>query len=80
LANVGRWRIALKRRRQPILLDYISFVLGQPVSGELLRDASLNAEQVRLASKIIEGLALEVAPSDDAREVLHLKGGDSLQA
>jgi uncharacterized protein (DUF849 family) len=40
----------------------------------------LNAEQVRLASKIIEGLALEVAPSDDAREVLHLKGGDSLQA
>jgi uncharacterized protein (DUF849 family) len=40
----------------------------------------LNAEQVRLASKIIEGLALEVATSDDAREVLHLKGGDSLQA
>jgi uncharacterized protein (DUF849 family) len=39
-----------------------------------------SAEQVRLASKIIEGLALEVATSDDAREVLHLKGGDSLQA
>jgi uncharacterized protein (DUF849 family) len=34
---------------------------------------------VRLARKIIEGLGLEVASSDEAREMLHLKGGDTLQ-
>lgn len=43
------------------------------------RMASSNAEQVRLARKIIEGLGLEVASSDEARELLHLKGGDTLQ-
>ena len=43
------------------------------------RMASSNAEQVRLARKIIEGLGLEVASSDEAREMLHLKGGDTLQ-
>ena len=43
------------------------------------RMASSNAEQVRLACKIIEGLGLQVASSDEAREMLHLKGGDTLQ-
>jgi len=40
------------------------------------RLASSNAEQVLLARKIIEGLGLEVASPDEAREMLDLKGGD----
>ncbi|MAH69096.1 MAG: 3-keto-5-aminohexanoate cleavage protein, partial [Afipia sp.] len=43
------------------------------------RMAESNAEQVRLARKIIEGLGLEVATPDEAREILHLKGGDTLE-
>ncbi len=38
--------------------------------------AESNAEQVRLARQIIEGLGLEVATPDEAREILHLKGAD----
>jgi uncharacterized protein (DUF849 family) len=40
------------------------------------RLASSNAEQVRLARQIIEGLGLEIATPDEAREILELKGGD----
>jgi uncharacterized protein (DUF849 family) len=40
--------------------------------------AASNAEQVILARKIIEGLGLQIATSDEAREILHLKGGDRL--
>jgi len=43
------------------------------------RLAESNAEQVRAVRKIIEGLGLEVASPDEAREILHLKGGDTLQ-
>jgi uncharacterized protein (DUF849 family) len=38
--------------------------------------AGSNAQQVRLARQIIEGLGLEIATPDDAREMLTLKGGD----
>jgi uncharacterized protein (DUF849 family) len=38
--------------------------------------ASSNAEQVRLVRQIIEGLGLEIASADEAREILALKGGD----
>lgn len=38
--------------------------------------ATSNADQVRLAAKIIEGLGLEVASPDEAREILELKGAD----
>ena len=38
--------------------------------------AESNAEQVRLARQIIEGLGLEVASPDEARDILELKGGD----
>jgi hypothetical protein len=31
------------------------------------------------ARKIIEGLGLQVAPSDETREILDLKGGDKLE-
>ncbi|MFZ6764910.1 beta-keto acid cleavage family enzyme [Pseudoroseomonas sp. WGS1072] len=42
------------------------------------RLAESNAEQVRLARQIIEGLGLEVASPDEAREILALKGGDKV--
>ncbi len=40
--------------------------------------AESNADQVKLARKIIEGLGLEVATPDEAREILSLKGGDAV--
>ncbi|MGX9965333.1 3-keto-5-aminohexanoate cleavage protein [Roseomonas sp. F4] len=40
------------------------------------RLARSNAEQVRAARQIIEGLGLSVATPDEAREILSLKGGD----
>ena len=42
------------------------------------RLAESNAEQVRLARQIIEGLGLEVATPDEARDILSLKGGDKV--
>src|SRR3982751_6159747 len=38
--------------------------------------AESNAQQVRLARQIIEGLGLAVASPDESREILALKGGD----
>jgi uncharacterized protein (DUF849 family) len=38
--------------------------------------AKSNAEQVRLARQILEGLGFEVATPDEAREILSLMGGD----
>jgi uncharacterized protein (DUF849 family) len=43
--------------------------------GEL---AKSNADQVRRARKIIEGLGLEVGTPEDARELLALKGADKV--
>ena len=40
--------------------------------------AKSNAEQVKLARKIVEGLGKEVATPDEAREILKLKGGDQV--
>jgi uncharacterized protein (DUF849 family) len=40
--------------------------------------AETNAQQVTQVRKIIEGLGLEVASPDDAREILSLKGGDKV--
>jgi uncharacterized protein (DUF849 family) len=40
--------------------------------------ATSNAQQVTKARQIIEGLGLEVASADDAREILSLKGGDKV--
>jgi uncharacterized protein (DUF849 family) len=42
------------------------------------RLAESNAEQVRTARKLIEGLGLEIATPDEAREILGLKGGDKV--
>jgi uncharacterized protein (DUF849 family) len=38
--------------------------------------AESNAQQVRAVRKVIEGLGLDVATPDDAREILQLKGKD----
>ena len=40
--------------------------------------AKSNAEQVTKARQIIEGLGLEIAQADEAREMLKLKGGDKV--
>ena len=40
--------------------------------------AETNAQQVTNARQIVEGLGLEVATPDDAREILGLKGGDKV--
>jgi uncharacterized protein (DUF849 family) len=40
--------------------------------------AESNAQQVANARKIIEGLGLEIANPDEAREILSLKGGDKV--
>ena len=40
--------------------------------------AESNAQEVTQVRKIIEGLGLEVASSDEAREILALKGGDKV--
>ncbi|MBS7700128.1 MULTISPECIES: 3-keto-5-aminohexanoate cleavage protein [unclassified Chelatococcus] len=39
------------------------------------RKAQSSGEQVRLARMIIEGLGLRIATPEEAREILHLKGG-----
>jgi uncharacterized protein (DUF849 family) len=40
--------------------------------------AETNAQQVKKARQIIEGLGLEIANPDEAREILSLKGGDKV--
>ena len=40
--------------------------------------ATSNAEQVRKMRQVLEGLSLEVASPDEAREILDLKGGDNV--
>ncbi len=42
------------------------------------RLATSNAEQVRLIRSILEPLSLEVATPAEARDILHLKGGDNV--
>jgi uncharacterized protein (DUF849 family) len=42
------------------------------------RLARSNAEQVRAVRQVIEGLGLEVATPDEARQILGLKGGDQV--
>ena len=43
--------------------------------GKLARS---NADQVRLIRQVLDGLSLEVATPDEAREILQLKGGDKV--
>ena len=43
------------------------------------RLAESSAEQVRLARKVLEGLSLEIATPDEARQMLNLKGPNSMK-
>jgi uncharacterized protein (DUF849 family) len=40
--------------------------------------AQTNATQVKRIRSILEGLSLEVATPDEAREILQLKGGNNV--
>jgi uncharacterized protein (DUF849 family) len=40
--------------------------------------AETNAQQVKKVRQILEGIGLEIATPDDAREILSLKGGDKV--
>ena len=40
--------------------------------------AESNAEQVSKMRQVLEGMSLEIATPDEAREILHLKGGDQV--
>ncbi|MEL6296944.1 MAG: 3-keto-5-aminohexanoate cleavage protein [Pseudomonadota bacterium] len=40
--------------------------------------AESNAQQVKIVRGILEGMGLEIASPDDAREILELKGGDQV--
>ncbi|HEX4552385.1 MAG TPA: 3-keto-5-aminohexanoate cleavage protein, partial [Xanthobacteraceae bacterium] len=40
--------------------------------------AESNAQQVTTVRQIVEGLGLEIASPDDAREILALKGADKV--
>ena len=42
------------------------------------RLAKSNAEQVRIARQILEGLGLDIASPDEARDILSLKGGEKV--
>ena len=42
------------------------------------RLAASNAEQVRKVREVLSGLSLEPATPDEAREMLHLKGGNNV--
>jgi uncharacterized protein (DUF849 family) len=42
------------------------------------RLATSNADQVRMVRQIVEGLGLEIATPDEAREILSLKGADKV--
>jgi uncharacterized protein (DUF849 family) len=43
------------------------------------KPAASSAQQVRMARQIIEGLGLQLATPDDAREMLQLKGADKVE-
>jgi uncharacterized protein (DUF849 family) len=40
--------------------------------------AESNAQQVKQVRQIVEGLGLEIASPDEARDILSLKGGDKV--
>ena len=40
--------------------------------------AESNADQVKLIRQVLEGMSLEIATPDEAREILSLKGGDQV--
>ena len=60
-------------RADQVQLQPAELVVGNPHPRQL---AETNAAQVAKVRSIIEGLSLEVATPDEARDILSLKGGD----
>jgi uncharacterized protein (DUF849 family) len=83
--NDYRWSVlGAGRNQMPIAMQ--SVVMGGNVrvgledsiwagKGQL---AKSNAEQVAMVRQLIEGLGMEIATPDEARESLSLKGGDEV--
>ena len=78
-----RWSVLAAGRNQMPLITMAATMGGNVRVG--LEDslwagpgqlAESNAQQVRMARTIIEGLGLEIATPDEARDILELKGGD----
>jgi uncharacterized protein (DUF849 family) len=80
-----QWSILVAGRNQ-ITLASIGAAMGSNVRvgledslwagpGKLARS---NADQVRMIRQILEGMSLEVATPDEARDILSLKGGDQV--
>ncbi|MBQ0820310.1 3-keto-5-aminohexanoate cleavage protein [Microvirga sp. HBU67558] len=78
-----RWSVLAAGRNQMPLITMAATIGGNVRVG--LEDslwagpgqlAESNAQQVRMARTIIEGLGLEIATPDEVRDILELKGGD----
>jgi uncharacterized protein (DUF849 family) len=41
--------------------------------------AKSNVQQVLKARQVLEGLSVDIATPDEAREILHLKGGNQVK-
>ena len=80
-----RWSV-LGAGRQQIALASMGAAMGANVRVGLEdslwagpgRLAASNAEQVEMIRQVLEGMSLEVATPDEAREILSLKGGDQV--
>ena len=80
-----RWSV-LGAGRQQIALASMGAAMGANVRVGLEdslwagpgRLATSNAEQVEMIRQVLEGMSLEVATPDEAREILSLKGGDQV--
>ena len=80
-----RWSV-LGAGRQQIALASMGAAMGANVRVGLEdslwagpgRLAASNAEQVAMIRQVLEGMSLEVATPDEAREILSLKGGDQV--
>ena len=59
------------KRKQPRVAIYGRHSTAQ-------QTATSSADQVRMVRQIIEGLGMEVASPEEAREILALKGTDDL--
>ena len=69
-------------RLEPMRVDHLPALVKVGLEDSLWigagKLAESNAQQVTQVRKILEGLGLEIASSDEAREILSLKGGDKV--
>ena len=74
-AGANQMRVAARRRRWAAMCASA----WRTCSGSAPASSpNSNAQQVTQVRKILEGLGLEIASPDEAREILSLKGGDKV--